>query len=64
MLVERCNRCNRDIPYNNYKFEIKPDCISGSKWDELCTPDTRLDDFHLCYSCMKDFVNFIRENNA
>lgn len=61
MLVANCNRCGKPTPYNNYKFEIQPNCISGSKWDELCTPETRLDDFHLCPVCMNKFIEFIKE---
>ena len=61
MLVEKCNRCRTDIPFVHYKFKIEEKSISGSAWDELCTPETRLDDFHLCPACMKDFINFIKE---
>ena len=61
MLVEKCNRCRKDIPFVHYKFKIEEKSISGSAWDTLCTPDTRLDDFHLCPACMKDFIEFIKE---
>ena len=61
MLVERCNRCNKTTPYNNFRFEIKEDSISGSNWDNLCTPETRLDDFHLCPACMNKFIEFVKE---
>ena len=61
MLVEKCNRCRQDIPYVHYKFKIEEKTIVGSNWDNLCTPETRLDDFHLCPVCMKDFIEFIKE---
>lgn len=61
MLVACCNRCHKPTPYNNLKFEIKEKSISGSDWDNLCTPATRLDDFHLCPTCMKDFIEFIKD---
>ena len=61
MLIANCNRCRKPTSYNHFKFEIKVHSISGSNWDELCTPETRLDDFHLCPACMKDFTNFIKE---
>ena len=63
MLVACCNRCHKPIPYNNFKFEIREHSISGSTWDNLCTPETRLDDFHFCPACMKDFIDFIKEGN-
>lgn len=61
MLIEKCNRCRKDIPFANYKFKIEEYSISGSAWDELCTPETRLDDFHLCPACMNKFIEFIKE---
>lgn len=61
MLVVNCNICRKPTPHNNFKFEIKEHSISGSKWDELCTPETRLDDFHLCPVCMNKFIEFIKE---
>lgn len=61
MLIEKCNRCHKPTPYNVFKFKITEDTIYGSKWDELCTPETRLDDFHLCPICMNKFIEFIKE---
>ena len=61
MLVATCNRCGKLARYNNFRFEIKEHSISGSNWEELCTPETRLDDFHLCPTCMNKFIEFIKE---
>jgi hypothetical protein len=61
LLVEKCNRCRKDTPYSYYKFNIEEKSISGSKWSDLCTPETRLDDFHLCPICMNKFIEFIKE---
>ena len=61
MLVPTCNRCGEPCRCTNYTFKIDEYTIGESRWDNLCTPDTRLDDFHLCYSCMNDFIKFIKE---
>ena len=62
MLIVNCNRCHKPTPYSNFKFEIKEHSISGYNWNELCTPETRLDDFHLCPACMNKFIEFIKED--
>ena len=63
MLVQTCNRCSKPCRYTHYPFKISEYTISDSRWDNLCTPDTRLDDFHLCPACMKDFIEFIKEGS-
>ena len=61
MFVKTCNRCGRPTQYSAFNFEIEEDTISESKWDHFDGPDVRLDDFHLCTVCMKDFVTFIKD---
>ncbi len=60
MLMETCNRCHKPTPYNCFKFKIEEDTIFKSKWEELCTPETKLDDFHLCPTCMLMFIDFVK----
>lgn len=61
MFVITCNRCRKPCEYTNYSFDIHEYNISGSTWNQICTPDTRLEEFHLCHSCMNDFIKFIKE---
>jgi hypothetical protein len=61
MLIERCNRCGRDAQYSHYKFKIEEHVLTGSMWEDFCTPETRLDDLHFCPICMREFVDFIKE---
>lgn len=60
MLVPVCNRCGRETKYNHYKFNIEEHAMSGSLWESLDGPDTRLDDLHLCPYCMGEFTDFIK----
>lgn len=55
MLIRICDRCNRDIEYNNcFKFSIINDK------DPLNV--ARREQYDLCDSCLNDVVNYLSMN--